>query len=74
MTSNEGHQILTLKKITTDFICSNCRGLKNKQDEIRDMISDHRPTIFCCARNLFKKKCKKLNFVLQLFQKEFPSF
>ena len=38
----------------TNFICWNCRGFKNKRDEIKEMISHHRPVCFALQETYFK--------------------
>ena len=55
----------------TNLISWNCRGLKNKRDEIRDIISDHRPTIFA-LQETYLKRTDKVNFYgYNCFRKDF---
>ena len=63
---------ILLKKMT-NFICWNCRGFKNKWDEIRDIISDHRPIFFAFQETHLTKYDKVTFCGCSRFKKDYHS-
>ena len=66
---NEGHPdiyIYIKKKIMTNFICWNCRGFKDKQDDIKHMISNHRPACFALQETYLKKEKTRSQFMVTI--------
>ena len=55
----------------TNFICWNCRGFKNKHDEIKELISYHRPVCFALQETYFKKNDKVTIHGYNCFRKDF---
>ena len=50
----------------TNFITWNCRGFKNKRDEIKDIITDHQPICFAFQETYLKQNEKNHNLWLQM--------
>ena len=57
----------------TNFISWNCRGIKNKRDEIRDLISDHRPICFALQETHLVKHDKITIRGYNNYRKDFHS-
>ena len=57
----------------TNFISWNCCDFNNKLDEIRDIISDHRPVCFALQERHLKKNEKIIMHSYISFRKDFLS-
>ena len=54
-----------------NFISWNCRDLKNKRDELKDLISNHRPICFALQETYLKKQDKVTLRGYSCFRKDF---
>ena len=57
----------------TNFISWNCRGFKNKRDEVKDIISDHHPICFVLQETHLKNTDKVTIRGYSTFRKDFHS-
>ena len=57
----------------TNFISWNCRGFKNKRDEIKDIISDHHPICFALQETHLTRTDKVTIRSYSTFREDFHS-
>ena len=55
----------------TNFIVWNCRGFKNKRDEIKNIISDHRPVCIALQETYLKQNDKIMIRGFKCFRRDF---